>query len=61
VILPPEHWARWLDRSLQDPAALAPLLVPADPAGMQAWAVSRAVNPGSAEGAALVEPLPTVG
>jgi putative SOS response-associated peptidase YedK len=61
VILPPEQWARWLDRSLQDPAELAPLLGPADSAGMQAWPVSRAVNRGTAEGEELVDPLPTVG
>jgi putative SOS response-associated peptidase YedK len=61
VILPPEQWAHWLDRSLQDPAELAPLLVPANPAGMQAWPVSRSVNRGTAEGEDLVDPLPSVG
>lgn len=61
VILPPEQWARWLDRNLQDPAELAPLLAPADPTGMQAWPVSRAVNRGTAEGEDLLLPLPTVG
>jgi putative SOS response-associated peptidase YedK len=59
VIIPREHWAPWLDRSLQDPAALPPLMMPTDPARMQAWPVPRAVNRGSAEGETLVEPLPT--
>ena len=54
VIVPPEHWAAWLSRDLQDPAALAPLLAPAPPGALQAWPVSRAVNRGSAEGEALV-------
>ena len=61
VIVAREHWARWLDRSLQDPAALAPLMAPTDPSRMQAWPVSRAVNRGTAEGEDLVSPLPTVG
>jgi putative SOS response-associated peptidase YedK len=61
VIIPREHWAQWLDRSLQDPAALAPLMPPTDPAGMLAWPVSRTVNRGSAEGESLVEPMPEVG
>jgi len=61
VIIPREHWAQWLDRSLQDPAALAPLMPPTEPLRMQAWPVSRAVNRGSAEGESLVEPLPTLG
>ncbi len=57
VIVPPAHWAAWLSRSVQEPAALAPLLVPAPAAGLQAWPVSRAVSRGSAEGAGLVTPL----
>jgi putative SOS response-associated peptidase YedK len=61
VIIQREHWSQWLDRSLQDPAALPPLMLPTDPARMQAWPVSRAVNRGSAEGEALIESLPTLG
>ena len=61
VIIAREHWAPWLDRSLQDPAALTPLMAPTDPARLQAWPVSRAVNRGSAEGEALIEPLPATG
>lgn len=61
VIIAREHWAAWLDRQLQDPAALAPLMAPIAPARMQAWPVSRAVNRSSSEGEALVEPLPAPG
>ena len=60
VILPPEAWAAWLSREQQDPAAVAPLLIPADPQTMQAWPVSRTVNRSSSEGEALVVPLAQV-
>jgi putative SOS response-associated peptidase YedK len=58
VLIPPAQWAAWLARDVQDPAALAPLLAPAPVEGLQAWAVSRAVSRGSAEGEALIQPLP---
>ncbi len=61
VILPPAAWAAWLDRGQQDPAALAPLLQPADPATMQAWPVSRHVNRSTSEGEALLQPMPGAG
>ncbi len=61
VMLAPEDWAAWLDRDRHDPAELAPLLEPCDPSTMQAWPVARAVNRGSAEGEALIEPIPIVG
>jgi putative SOS response-associated peptidase YedK len=61
LILPREHWDSWLNREQQDVAALAPLLVPTDPARLQAWPVSRSVNRSSSEGEALIEPLPQVG
>ena len=61
VLLAREHWSAWLSRELQDPAALAPLLRPAPEVGLQAWPVARAVNRSSAEGEALVEPLPPPG
>ena len=57
VLVPREHWARWLSRELQEPAAVAPLLVPAPAGVLQAWPVSRAVSPGHAEGEALVVPV----
>jgi len=61
VILGRDDWATWLSREIQDTAALAPLLGPADPAGMQAWPVSRTVNRSSSEGENLVEPLVPIG
>lgn len=57
VIVAPADWARWLARDVTEREAIEPLLVSADPSTMRAWPVSRAVNRGSAEGAALVEPL----
>jgi putative SOS response-associated peptidase YedK len=58
ALLPPEHWAAWLARDEQEPARLAPLLVPCAPELLQAWPVSRAVSRGTAEGEALIAPLP---
>ena len=57
VLIARDDWGRWLARDAQDPAAISPLLVPCDPATMQAWPVARAVNRGSAEGEALIEPI----
>jgi putative SOS response-associated peptidase YedK len=57
VLVPPEHWARWLSRELQEPAEVAPLLVPAPAGVLQAWPVSRAVSSGRAEGEALIQPV----
>ena len=61
VLLAPAQWAAWLSREQQDPEALAPMMQPAPAEILRAWPVSRAVNRGSAEGEALVEPLPEVG
>lgn len=58
VLLAPAEVALWLDRRVQDPALLAPLLRPAPDAGLRAWPVSRAVSRGSAEGEELNLPLP---
>jgi len=58
LILPREHWGPWLDRGLQDPAGLAPLLRGVSADAMQAWPVAFAVNRSSAEGPALIESLP---
>lgn len=57
VILPREHWDAWLNRDLQDPAALAPLMQGLPEEAMQAWPVARAVNRGTAEGEALIAPV----
>lgn len=57
VTLAPDQWDRWLSRSLQDPAALAPLMRGLPAEAMQAWPVARTVNRGSAEGAELISRL----
>jgi putative SOS response-associated peptidase YedK len=58
ALLPAPQWAAWLARDEQDPARLAPLLAPCAPEVLQAWPVSRAVSRGTAEGEALIAPLP---
>ena len=57
ALLAPADWATWLSRPEQDPTVLAPLLQPCPPDWLLAWPVSRAVSRGTAEGAALIEPL----
>jgi putative SOS response-associated peptidase YedK len=59
VLIPRGQWAQWLARDVQDPASIAPLLATPPAEGLQAWAVSRAVSRGTAEGEALVQPLAT--
>lgn len=44
VILPPEHYAIWLDPAIEDPGRLLPLLGPYPPDEMEAYAVTRRVN-----------------
>ena len=58
VLLAQADWAAWLNRGVQDAQAVTPLLRPCPPDWLQAWPVSRAVSRGTAEGAALIEPLP---
>jgi putative SOS response-associated peptidase YedK len=57
VVLPEEAWSRWLDPLLADPAELLGLLVPADPDGLDVYAVDRLVNSVRNDGPALLEPL----
>jgi putative SOS response-associated peptidase YedK len=57
VLVPREHWARWLAREVHEPAAVAPLLATPASDGLRAWPVSRAVSRGTAEGEMLVQPL----
>ena len=57
VLLPAEHWAAWLSRSQQDPAALAPLLQGMGEQALQTWPVGRAVSRAGNEGPELVTPL----
>lgn len=57
VLLPPASWGVWLSRAVQDPATLAPLLLPCPPEQLRAWPVSRAVSRGTAEGEGLIAAL----
>jgi putative SOS response-associated peptidase YedK len=56
VILPRNAEAVWLDRSLEDPARLLPLLVPYSAENMDAYAVSPAVNSPRNDSPACIEP-----
>ena len=58
VMLPPAHWAAWLDRGNTDADSLAPLLQGLPDGAMQAWPVARTVGRSSAEGPDLILPLP---
>ena len=56
VILDRELWTAWLAPQLHDADKLLPLIRPHDPASMQAWPVTPAVNGvGQREDAGLVE------
>ena len=44
VILPPEHWDLWLDRTMRDTDAIEPLLVPIGADEIQEHPVSTLVN-----------------
>ena len=44
VILPPDRWDLWLDPEVREKEVLQELLVPYDPDGMKARAVSKAVG-----------------
>jgi len=57
VILPPAVWDTWLDPHQQDSRALRSLLVPFDPASLEAYPVSRAVNNTRIDEPSLIEPV----
>jgi putative SOS response-associated peptidase YedK len=57
VVLSPADWNHWLDPLLADPSELLGLLVPADPEGLEIYAVERLVNSVRNDGPALLEPL----
>lgn len=58
VILPRAQWDAWLARGTTEREAVAPMLAQFPAEAMQAWPVSRAVSRGTAEGEALIVPLP---
>jgi putative SOS response-associated peptidase YedK len=57
VILPREQWDAWLARGTTERAQIEPMLQTYPTEAMQAWAVSRAVSKGTAEGEELIRPL----
>jgi putative SOS response-associated peptidase YedK len=57
VILQPEHYDVWLDRSMKDTDFLQALLQPFPPEKMTAFEVSKYVNSVRNDGPACIEPL----
>ena len=57
VILSPEQWGVWLDRSVTDPAEVLPLLAPAADDVLTMYAVSTAVNSVRNKGSELIDPV----
>jgi putative SOS response-associated peptidase YedK len=55
LLVPREHWSRWLDPAVEDPGDL---LVPGVSGAVDAWPVSRAVGNVRNDGPELVEPVP---
>lgn len=58
AVLEPAGWDRWLDRDIQDADAVTDLLVPADPALLDAYAVSTEVNSTRNNHEGLLAPVP---
>jgi putative SOS response-associated peptidase YedK len=58
LLVEPERYAQWLDPSVDDPARLRSLLVPAAPGFLDAYPVSTLVNNVRNNGPELVEPIP---
>jgi len=56
VMLPREHWARWLDPTLQDPGELTALLEPASDDELVLYPVRPLVNNVRNNGPELIEP-----
>ena len=57
VVLPKKNWATWLDPRNHDTQSLKTLLMPFEPALMEAYPVSRAVNNTRNDDPSLIEPL----
>jgi putative SOS response-associated peptidase YedK len=56
VILDPQHFGTWIDRTVQEPAALAPMLRPFDPDRMRAYPVNPWVNDARHDDLRCLEP-----
>jgi putative SOS response-associated peptidase YedK len=59
MVVPQASWDAWLDPSLTDPQAALGLLQVTEPAALEAYAVSTAVNSVRNNDASLLEPLTT--
>jgi putative SOS response-associated peptidase YedK len=57
LMVEPAQWADWLDPGRTDPSTLPPLLRPAIPGELEAYAVSRRVNDVRNEGEELIDPV----
>jgi len=57
VMLPPGAEALWLDRTVEDPQDLLPLLAPYPAEAMEAYAVSPLVNSPRNDAPACIAPL----
>ena len=57
VILHPDDYDLWLDRSVQEPALLQPLLRPYSPEDMMAYPISTWINKPENDGPRCIEPL----
>jgi putative SOS response-associated peptidase YedK len=56
VILDPRHFGTWIDRTIQEPAALVPLLRPFDADRMRVYPVNPWVNDARHDDARCLEP-----
>lgn len=58
LVLEREQWSAWLDPDLQDPDAVAGLLLPAAPGRFVGHPVAAAVGAAASNGPQLLDPLP---
>jgi putative SOS response-associated peptidase YedK len=61
VVVAPEDYERWLTREALEPAALADIIAPADPAGWSSQAVGEWVNRPAHDGPECIESRPLQG
>ena len=57
AIIPREHYARWLDPALQDPAQIQPMIASYPAGELQAIPVGRQINNARNRGAELIAPV----
>ncbi len=56
AIIPREHYARWLDPALQDPAEIQPMIASYPAGALQAIPIGRQINNACNQGPELIEP-----